>query len=369
MRSKSGFFNRVPAGAPLYQPKKPAFIDVGGIGDCGFRAAATAMVDNILERPARENQELANYLLKLHSIYFPQQNTPTRLLTPVERLKKLVEAPVNRAKFVLEIAFALRQATVDELCKHPEIYRGAFADETEGTDPQTMRQPNTWIDETAIAALSNTTGVPIRVQLVEPNKELPLTRDYNSEMKEPKGSPITVQLQSKHYLLKVSNPENFALLDPKKGIVGANRIEPSTPIFNPANNSEDPDLTEILSKIAKADEALVKEFEQTSIRLQLMVANGELTKDDLMNIYIEGMKKSDYLEGRVKQVGIEHGNQDFFEKAIARARGVEAINLPSGKYDDQITKELVHAIARAISIGQLDHSVYENVENVSYKFS
>ncbi|KTD28895.1 hypothetical protein [Legionella micdadei] len=93
MRSKSGFFNRVPAGAPLYQPKKPAFIDVGGIGDCGFRAAATAMVDNILERPARENQELANYLLKLHSIYFPSAKYTYTSTDPCRTPKKISGSP------------------------------------------------------------------------------------------------------------------------------------------------------------------------------------------------------------------------------------------------------------------------------------
>ncbi|WP_078767368.1 hypothetical protein [Legionella maceachernii] len=186
---------------------------------------------------------------------------------------------------------------------------------------------------------------------------------YNEDLQMTKGNPITIQLQGKHYLPKVKNPENFVLLDP----VSAHRIEPAKPIHQPAN---DPTLSEILKKIEEADEAMLKEYAQTSSRLELMVRNKELSKDDLLRIYIEGIKKSDYLEGRVKQVGIENGNQDFFEQAIERGRkNVKAIALPQGNYEDQITKELVHAIARAISIGQLDHSVYENVETSSYHLS
>ncbi|KTD24214.1 MULTISPECIES: OTU domain-containing protein [Legionella] len=366
-RSKPGFFNaKVPPVAHPYQTvseEKADFIDVGGVGDCGFRALAVAMLDDILESPARENQGMAKYLLTLHASYFPQQQIASRLMTPVEHLTTLVAAPFNRAKFALELSYALRQAAVDEIVASPDQYRGAFADEREGTDPQKMRQPNTWIDETAIAALSNAIKVPIKVQVVEPGKEIPLSLTYNEDLQMTKGNPITIQLQGKHYLPKVKNPENFVLLDP----VSAHRIEPAKPIHQPAN---DPTLSEILKKIEEADEAMLKEYAQTSSRLELMVRNKELSKDDLLRIYIEGIKKSDYLEGRVKQVGIENGNQDFFEQAIERGRkNVKAIALPQGNYEDQITKELVHAIARAISIGQLDHSVYENVETSSYHLS
>lgn len=373
MRSKSGFFKtNVTAGAPLYQTvskPKPSFVDVGGTGDCGFRGAAAAMLSHCGDEPARDNQALAKYILELHAAYFLQQPIPDRLMTPVEHLAKLTEAPHNRAKFVLELSHALRQETVNELCRFPHKYPGAFVSENENTDPTSMRKRDTWIDESAIFALSNVTKIPVTVQVVEPGKELHKSFKYNEDWKEAIGSPITLQLQNKHYLPLVSNPEQFALLNPNKAILGVHHVQAAEPINQPS--PKDPELSEILAKIEQADRALIKEYEDTLRRLELMVKNGELTQEDLLNIYIEGMKKSDYLEGRVDQVAAEHGNQDFFRKAIDRARkGVEPVSMPEGNFDDQITKELVHAIARGISIGHLSHSVYENVEKTpSFKVS
>lgn len=372
MPRTSGFFKaNVAAGAPLYQTvskPKPSFVDVGGTGDCGFRGAAAAMLSNCGDEPARGNQALAKYLLELHASYFPQQQIPDRLMTPVEHLAKLTEAPHNRAKFVLELSHALRQETVDELCRYPEKYPGAFVSNNENTNPAKMRERDTWIDESAILALSNVTKIPVIVQLVEPGKELHKSFKYNKESKEAIGSPITLQLQEKHYLPLVSHPEQFALLNPNKANIGPHRVHPAEPIKQP---SQDRDMSEILAAIEQADKVLLKEYEDTLRRLELMVKNGELTQEDLFKIYIEGMKKSDYLQGRGDQVGIEHGNQDFFKKAVDRAsKGVEPVSMPEGNFNDQITKELVHAIARAISIGHLSHSVYENVEKApSFKVS
>ncbi|KTC84617.1 MULTISPECIES: OTU domain-containing protein [Legionella] len=375
MRSKSGFFKtNVRAGAPLYQTvskPEPSFVDVGGTGDCGFRGAAAAILSNIGDEPARDNQVLAKYILEIHASYFSQQPIFDRLMTPVEHLSKLVEAPHNRAKFVLELSYALRQVTVDELCRFPDKYPGAFVSDNEKTDPANMRKRDTWIDESAIAALSNVTKIPITVQVVEPGKELHLSLNYNEELKDAIGSPITLQLQNKHYLPLVSNPEQFALLNPNKVIISTHRVQAAEPINPPP---KDPELSEILAIIEQADKDLIKEYEETLKRLELMVNLGEFgdsPNDVLMKIYIAGMNKSDYLAGRVKQVGIEHGNQDFFQKAIDRAqKGVEPVSLPKGDFDDQITKELVRAIARAISIGHLTHSVYENLEQTrSFKVS
>src|SRR5262245_31927797 len=86
-------------------------IDLGGAGDCGFRAAAAAMIDNILFK-SRANQELARKLLEFHATYFEQERMPSRLMTPAEHFSILIEHS-SRAKFLVELAYALRQATVN----------------------------------------------------------------------------------------------------------------------------------------------------------------------------------------------------------------------------------------------------------------
>ena len=358
-RGQTGFFDTrvkaVPIPSPAVFAQKSNIINLGGNGgDCGFRAMAATIMDNIFVRP-RANEELAKNILILHAHYFPQSPKAVRLMTNTQHFSSLASSPTSRARFLTELAYVLRQAAVDEICAHPEQYRGAFADQDEGTAPKKMRQDTTWIDETAIAALSNKLKLPITVQVVELNKELPMRFCYNAEMEKPPGSPITLQLQlpQQHYLAQVNNPDNFALINP-------DRIEPVKPIATPP---EDPELAEILAQLAEADALLLKEYDQTSDRLQFMVNNGELSKDDLIDIYIKGLNHSDYLQGRVKYVGIEHGNQHFFETLQNASNGVKPVTLPDESYEQQITNELIHAIARSISIGQLDHSVYESVES------
>lgn len=360
MPSTSGFFvDKIKTGTPIAHAVKAqqnkVWVNVGGTGDCGFRSAAAAMIDNVLVKP-RANQGLAEDLIKLHADYFEQQAIQIRLLTSAEHLAKLVEAPIARAKFLSELAYALRQVTVDELITYPERYRGAFVAEHEGTAPEKMRLQETYIDESAIAAMAKVIKVPIEIQVVEPAKELFLELSYNAELKEPVGSPIVMQLlnHDRHYIPQVGKPEYFESIKPV----------PVSPKVR--NQAADPELTEILAKIAREDQRLLDEFAQTSKRLSTMVTAGEMTKESLIDIYVKGMKNSDYLEGRIK-----HGTQQFFEEIERARKGVKAaVQLPQENHDEQVTHELVHAIARAISIGQLDPAlVYEAEEKTSPRFS
>jgi hypothetical protein len=325
-------------------------VDLGGAGDCGFRAAAAAMIDNILLVKSRANQALAKRLLDFHATYFEQQQISIRLITPVDHLAKLLESPYARAKFLGELAFALRQETVNELCAHPEFYRGAFVDENEGTSPTNMRLQSTWIDESAIAALSKITQVPIEVQVVEPNKELQMRLNYNAEIQQP-ASPIVMQLQGKHYVAQVNRPEYFETINRQK-------IELSKP--KSISQVNDPELEDILARIAMDDQRLLEEYEKNVKWLTEMVKDEKMIKENLIDIYIKGMQNSDYLQGRIKYVGIEHGSQQFFEEIQAAQQGIKPIGLPEECHDDLVILELVHAIARAVSIGQVaPELVYE----------
>lgn len=350
MAASSGFFstNKIKLGS-IAQVSKPArkSIDVGGTGDCGFRSLAAGIVDNILSNKSRANQELISVLFERHFKYFPQPQPVGRLLTPAERLEQIVRNPFDMAKFIVALAYTLRQIAVDEMVAHPEHYRGAFADINEQTAPAQMRLESTWIDESAIAAVSVALNLPIEVQVVAKNKELPMRLHYdnNSTIDKPAPSAVVMQLQHGHYLPQVNHPERFATVK----TLQATAVKPMI-----ASDKTDPELSEILAKIDAEDKRLLAKFEEISHRLTAMVAANEVSKEDLLAIYVKGMKKSDYLQGRVKHVGIEHGNQRFFEALENSRQGVKLITLPKENHDEQITKELVHAIARAISIGQLD---------------
>jgi hypothetical protein len=357
MKTRSSFFS-TPV-TPAVQPEH--YVNVGGEGDCGFRAAAAAMIDNILTKP-RTNQELAKKLLALHDKYFHEDHRKraARLLKPSEQILTLTETPSKRALFLSQLAYALRQVAVDYQVHpdHQERYIGAFIKENEETEPQKMRLQKTEIDESAIDALARAMDLKIEVKVVYPGNELfsRLSLSYDpSSTEKVVGSPIVLQLQNKHYMPLVNNPTYFEGMKPVK----------ITPI---ATNKQDPELTEILVKVAAAEQRLLDEYNKTIKRLTTMVNAGELTKAKLLDIYIKGMKTSDYLVGRIKYAGIEHGHQHFFEAIENARRGLAPVVLSKESHEKQVTDALIQAISRAISVKQLDPAlVYGEEVKVQYK--
>ncbi|KTC64748.1 Predicted cysteine protease (OTU family) (plasmid) [Legionella adelaidensis] len=323
--------------------KVGAFVNVGGRGDCGFRSVAAGFLDNILARN-RVRNDVITKVLNRHFQYFPHHR-PQRgtlkgeLHTPAEIMQQVINK-VTLSELVQTLGYTLRQLAVDEFVVHPNKYRGAFVNDTEATHPAQMRQIHTYIDETAIAALAEVLNTPIEVKVVEAEKELPLKLKYNAEGENP---AIVVQLQNHHYVPKVVDVKRFTTV----GLQASRAISP----VNLAN--EEPSMEEILKLIASEDKRIHAEFQAHKNRLTTMVSAGELSKKDLLNLYVDGMRNSDYLRGRTKYVGLEHGNQQFFNTLLtAQSEGVVAAK--AGSYDRQVVDALIHGIARAISIGQMN---------------
>jgi hypothetical protein len=341
-RYSTGFFPgaHVESAYQSKPPKKSVFVNVGGNGDCGFRSVAAGLIDNFLNHP-RANADLLAKVLNEHLNFFPEHKpTLPGLVTASERLKHMIRH-VGMGEFLQSLAYTLRQMAVTEMCKHPELYRGAFVDNNEGTKPADMRKANTWINESSIAALSNVLALPIEVQVVTRQKTLPMCLHYNAS--ETGNSPVVMQLQGGHYIPRVTSTELFKPVSSQPVRV----IAPATETL-----AEDRSLAEIHAAIAIEDKRLVDAFEDAHHRLSTMVVAGELSKNDLLKMYVKGMATSDYLAGRVAYVGVEHGNQDFFDAIISTQRGVAQEDLPTG--DQHIMAELVHALARAITIGQMN---------------
>ena len=335
-----GFFSSPEPTAVDTYGLKSSFVDVGGNGDCGFRAVAAGLIDHFLRHP-RMNTELLNKILASHFSYFPAHRTTLPgLVTAAERMQQLIK-DVRMGELVQAAAYTLRQIAVTEMSTHPELYRGAFVERNEGTTPLDMRMATTWIDESSIAALANALSISIEVQVVERGKTLPMRLRYNDL-----GAgtpPVVMQLQNGHYTPRVSLVERFTSVNSYCG----RTLQPVNTI------ADDPDLPEIYAAIAREDKRLVVAFDNAYDRLAVMVAAGELNKDDLLAMYVKGMVASDYLSGRIAHVCIEHGNQHFFDAIIRAQRGVQQESRPAGDNDRFIVDELVHALARAITIGQM----------------
>ncbi|WP_133128146.1 OTU domain-containing protein [Legionella nagasakiensis] len=351
MRQHSGFFSHPPVKTAVAATKlQPAFINMGGSGDCGFRAVAAGLIDNFLSGH-RFKPDLISKVLKRHKTYFKEHRLDLVLATPLEELRELTRR-VPMAELIQKMAYTLRQMAVDELCANPARYRGAFADKNEHTSPEMMRKPSTWIDESAIAALSNTLGLPIEVRVVEAGKEVPMRLRYNTEATNP---GVVMQLRGEHYIPRVTQKEAFGLVKHK-----------SAPHVEMEEVQSDPSLSEILAIIAEEDKQLCEEFASLKHRLMTMVAAGELNKADLLKLYVKGMPTSDYLQGRVKCVGTEYGTQHFFEAITQAQKEPEAIVLTEEQYDEAMINELVHALARAISIGDMpEEQVFAQIDDES----
>lgn len=359
---------RTPAYSKVVKLQEPAFVDVGGRGDCGFRAIAAALIDKLLtknnypihSRP-RAVEDLFKMLLARHFKLFPMKHA-SGLKTVTERVRdlvdspaRMVDSPAKMAEFIDKLAYTLRQIAVDEMVAHPEDYRGAFVDNAEGTTPAEMRQQSTWIDETAIAALANALHVPITVKIVEPNKEIPAMKYHGKEASQGVGE-VVIQLQAQHYIPRVSQPERFQLV--------ANQPVPSLEP-NHEQSKPDPEMPAILARIEAEDKRLLAEFDYYKSLLTNMVQYGNLNREQLISMYVKGMGSSDYLRGRIRQVGLEYGNEHFFAEIIAKSQSKPAIiTLGQGSHETLVIQELVHAIARAVSIGQLDAKLVLNmIEN------
>lgn len=338
-----GFFNHSDS---LLEKNKPAIIDVGGNGDCGFRSVAAGLIDQFLENP-QGNEAWVTTFLANHHHYFPEHRSNLPGLTSIERMQQLIK-DIRMTDLLVAMAYTFRQMAVTEMVNHPESYRGAFVARNEGTTPANMRKQGTWIDESSIAALAKTLQIMIKVQVVERTKTLPLVLKYNHT--ELEGPQVTMQLQHGHYKPVVAVPSRFT---------SSARIV-REPQLAKDRLPQDPDFSEILKKIAAEDKRLTESFENTHRRIMSAVMAGELTQKDLLACYIKAMPTSDYLQGRIAHVGLEQGNQHFFD-AIQ--------NMTAGKTptenSDHIVNELTHAISRAIAIGHMDaNRVFAHIDEM-----
>ena len=365
--------------------KKKQLVNVGGKGDCGFRALAAGMVDNIdaNDRIARAtanqglrdaNKEFCKKLMDRFLARFPhyKEDVPGGQWTSVQVLERMR----HKQGFIPDLAYALRQDAADEIVAHPEIYCGAFVNYAESehpertiadqqTSPIKMRQLTTWIDESAIAAVAQVFNVPVTVSLTKPNEEVPKLLHYGPDAKTSaalQANRVEICLQANHYQPMLADPDAFASVSKQSAFT-------QKPV--PAEvKSHEPSLKEILAKIKATDTKLVADFNEHHARLTALVAEGRLDKELLLKIYIQGLNKpnnSGYLAGRVRHIGLEYGNQDFFERAVRNAGSDMSLTRsdPNDKLDAIICAEAVHAIARAIATTNdlSPDEVYAEIEN------
>ncbi|HBI21560.1 MAG TPA: hypothetical protein DDY37_03075, partial [Legionella sp.] len=262
MSFQQHFFIRTP-GASVYRSpehKPGAFVDVGGTGDCGFRAIAAGLMEwySMPVLTKGRNALLESFWVRF-DVLFPAHAHQTAVLTPMQRLQQLKKR-VPYHQLVVEIAYTLRQIAVDELCAYPDQYPGAFVGENEGTSPTMMRKMTTWIDESSLAALSNALHLPITVNVVEGAKSLPHRLQYNVD---PGCPSVLIQLEKGHYVPYLRDP----ILPARPSLV---------PTIAPAKDdlAFDRNLPEILVMIAEDQKRMKDKFESIRETLETQLLLG-----------------------------------------------------------------------------------------------
>ncbi|WP_028388942.1 OTU domain-containing protein [Legionella fairfieldensis] len=358
-----------------------AFIDVGGEKDCGFRSVAAAMVSHIVFHPAF-NQQLARKLLDHYYKYFTIELMTERYLTPADYFTFRIKA-TGRATFVNELAFVLRQVTVDELRAHPLYYCNVLMSNRH-LSLKAMRLQDAWLNEFAMIPLANALQIPIIVQAVESNKSLFKSLIFNGGAAKPVGRPVIIQLIADHnyYIPLVDNSEFFKGLNhgEKVELYPKNEAEPmdidAQYVIEPMdvdsqNETESMDIDAKEEKIPVDIDAedgikllairLYDELVKHVRRLSKMIELKELSHEDLLAIRIRGLADRADLQKRMKYAGLEYGYQSFFEAVQMLAKGVHPVTLPAGNSED-----LIYAAACELCIGQLDPAwVYEREEKLT----
>lgn len=331
------------------QSTPPTFVDVGGHGDCGFRAVAAGIIDNYLTNPSMDPGLFHGILARLLTFY-----SGDALKVSEHDTIKVVLRQVPLADLISMMAYTLRQLAVDEMEQKPALYRGAFVAQDEGTSPSNMRQAHVYIDESAIAALSNALSLRIRVQVGE---GLFSSLDYQSTRVKPDSLPVTIQLKNSHYRPLVQSVATF------RAVSSSVKVIRKAPMNEKAHHLT---MDAILANIEKEDQRMLRSFEDHKTILNDLFAEGKLRKADLLAIYIEAIPHSDYLEGYAGAVRLETGTDAFFHAIqSAQTQDLQPIE-PLASSDDYIAAQLVHAIARAISIGHLSSDAISNKMDTVY---
>ena len=338
---------------------KPKVVDVGDKKDCGFQAAAAAIISNGLTKP-RTNHELLSLLLAHHTKYFTIGPVIGHSLTPAQRFEKMLAKPDIMAQFIRDLAYTLRQLAVEEMCTFPKKYHVAFIGKNAPTSVAEMRQADTWIHKVAIEALANVLKIPITVSEMDPGKGLKSQLHYGPEREHAGCDEIVMQRQERnHYLPQVIQVERFKAL-------AALRTNPVQPLQN--QQQWDGDLPGILESIKDEERLLVDIFDQNVRRLTTMVEAAEVNKKNLLAVYVKGIETKDSRD-TVKKAGLQHGNQRFFDDVLyntKRATNIVDITMNSN-HDEQVIKELVHAFARDFTLGLRDENnvfaQFDSLEN------
>ncbi len=319
-----GFFNNTPI------ESQRAYIDTGRTM---FPAVAVALIDLFKGNP-RISDKTAKAMLEPFYAMFPKYISDQAYLTPSERIAMLIKN-IRTSELVELLSYVLRQIAVNEFMANPLAYREVFEGLTPETPVDYLRNVTTELPMSALFALAEPLDLTVHLSIVESGKELRKKEVYGSGAAQ--NAVIALQVQGDQYFPRVYHPSDFAYV----GQLAVKTIEPAT------RTTET--VAKALEIVAANNQHCQTQFMQKSKLFLNMVAAGELTKEQLLDLYVEFLPKSTAVES-------------IFVRS-------QPINKPAkSNAEQQLVEMLCNKLAAGLATNQIDsNTLFGRIESIEHK--
>lgn len=271
MAGVAGFFNSTRV-LELKQTSSSVYINVGGDQ---FHALAAALMD-VFKSFSRTGDGLAKKILGPLYLYFPKYMNSQPYLTPSERFNLLLKN-FRPTELIDSFAYVLRQMAVDEMEANPLNYRDVYTGFEDETPKKHLRESSTKLPRSCLHALADALGIMIHLSVVEQGKELRQKIVYSTDLNLSATFEVSLQQQEEHYFPRIKDKVYFAY-------AGQLALAPVKPAIQPGSMET---IAGIRRLIAEDNKRLAIAFAQTKKTLCSMVDAGELSKEQMMGLYVE----------------------------------------------------------------------------------
>lgn len=338
--SKTSFF--APAKLDKKQARQYHFINVG---TKPFHALAVAYID-LFQNSTRINEPGLKTLLARLYVDFPELKPNQAYLTPADRMRMLIDNS-RKSDMVERLAHVFRNLAVDELYKNPLDYRDVFDGLTADTSTEYLRKSDSPVPASVLRSLTRILGLNIILSYKEPGKELRMREVYTANSLGSPTQDVVIQVQGAYCFPRVTSKDEFAYvghlpISPLKSSVG--------------EVPKDSTLAAIIETITEDNKGLLSSYNKWHRKLSTMVAAGELSKFDLMDLYVQ------FLPMKVS-MGVK-----FFNSLSHIDQPVTGTTKEGS--DQAVCELLVDSLSRGLCMRQIDSdALFEQIEKPSSKLA
>lgn len=277
-----------------------------------YQALALTISDTILSSPFSASQPGITKLIKAFFNRYPET-----LIQPVgmpfNDFKCMLQTAEQRPILIAKLSETLYSMTIEGIFQHPTRYH-------EFALPSEKREyPAHWIATSAPAVIADFLNLSICVSTIEAGKSLPASMTYEP----PNAYKKTLHLRERHgrYAAGIIHKDLFQAILPAPTLP-----EPNQRIF-----------AQLIERLEVEISQTLRKFNRIYNRMARMVDAGELSKEFLLKLYLENLSFQ----------RLHGGTQAFFD----------SIHIEEADHSVHMMQELLHAIARMISLGDLEEGL------------